>query len=491
MNLIKPTNQLNNAMPSILALMVGVGVYFFLVGSTSFPLFNDPDTWMHIAAGRWIYEHQFAPLNDPFSIYFAGQPWVDHEWLAQLLMYLVDQSQGLFGLRVLSAVLFAMTLVILFKFLLARVPPIYALLFVFISYFGLVGHLLVRPHLFTWPIMAFWFCKLFATTENHPSRPPYALCLLMALWANLHGSFILGLAFLPLFAIEAISQEGQAGCKKIALRWTGFTVLCLVFSFITPYGFDGIKLGANLVSSEYIARIKEWSPSVGAELLVVELCCAGVLMLAIFGNLKLSVARTIMFLGLAYEAIGHARYVSIFGLLMPLIFAKPFGCLCEARASAFPPGRLDSYFCKLSGFIRPIPFISIILVCLGLTMFFQRYDSTRVPSFVMPQAAIDAVESNKVHGRVFNYANFGAYLIYRGIPVFVDGRADLYGNAYLQDYFECASVQNPQKTRECLDRNYIAWTIFPPEEPINLLLSNSSSWKKIYEDKQAIIYIRT
>ena len=57
-------------------------------------LLNDPDTYLHIAAGRWMLAHAALPVHDPFSHSLAGATWVPHEWLAEIILAVVYDLAG-------------------------------------------------------------------------------------------------------------------------------------------------------------------------------------------------------------------------------------------------------------------------------------------------------------------------------------------------------------------------------------------------------------
>ena len=73
-------------------------------------LLNDPDTYLHITAGRWMLTHLALPLQDPFSHSLAGAVWVPHEWLAEIILALVYDAAGWSGLVMSAAACFALSI---------------------------------------------------------------------------------------------------------------------------------------------------------------------------------------------------------------------------------------------------------------------------------------------------------------------------------------------------------------------------------------------
>src|ERR1700731_2954639 len=165
-------------------LIVGLAVFIRALAQPT-ALLNDPDTYLHIAAGRWMDAHAALPVHDPFSHSLAGAVWVPHEWLAELVLATVYEAAGWSGLVLLTAAAFALSLAILTRFLLRHVEPFSALIAVMLGGAMVLGHLLARPHLLALPLLVAWAGALFAVRDAE-AAPPFRLLPVMALWANLH-----------------------------------------------------------------------------------------------------------------------------------------------------------------------------------------------------------------------------------------------------------------------------------------------------------------
>src|SRR6266481_1593763 len=164
-------------------LIVGL-VLFIRTLAQPTALLNDPDTYLHIAAGRWMLAHAALPVHDPFSHSLAGAVWVPHEWLAELVLATVYDACGWSGLVVLTAAAFALSLALLTRLLLRYAEPFSALIAVMLGGALVLGHLLVRPHMLALPLLVLWACALFAARDAE-AAPPFRLLPVIALWANL------------------------------------------------------------------------------------------------------------------------------------------------------------------------------------------------------------------------------------------------------------------------------------------------------------------
>ena len=220
-------------------------------------LLNDPDTYLHIAAGRWMLTHLALPVHDPFSHSLAGAIWVPHEWLAEVVLASVYGAGGWSGLVLLGAACFAASMALLTRFLLRYYEPFSALIAVTLGAALVLGHLLVRPHIIALPLLVIWCGKLFAARDSG-TAPPAWLLTVMLLWANLHGSFMFGLAMVLLLGMEAMLSPGRRILE--ARRWGLFALLAVIASLATPNGVGGFVEPFRLMMMPTLqASFSEWT----------------------------------------------------------------------------------------------------------------------------------------------------------------------------------------------------------------------------------------
>src|SRR5579871_3265249 len=117
-------------------------------------LLNDPDTYWHIATGRWIWAHAAVPTVDPFSHTFGGAPWLAHEWLAGLIFAGAYGALGWAGVVTLAAAAIAASLALLLQALQGYARPTLALGATALGFFLMAAHLTARPHALALPVLA-------------------------------------------------------------------------------------------------------------------------------------------------------------------------------------------------------------------------------------------------------------------------------------------------------------------------------------------------
>src|SRR4051812_39210433 len=176
----------------LLPLWVGIGVYGLLLFAGN-RLLADPDTLWQVTVGQWIIDHRAVPETDVYSFTMRGQPWISTQWLAQVAYAKSYAIAGWSGPVVLAAAVIAATFAVLTKLLERHLSESTALVFVTAALALTAPHALARPHVLALPVMVGWVGGLIAAADRR-GAPPLWLLALMALWANLHGGFVFGLA---------------------------------------------------------------------------------------------------------------------------------------------------------------------------------------------------------------------------------------------------------------------------------------------------------
>src|SRR5581483_151452 len=287
-------------------------------------LLNDPDTFLHIAAGNWIWAHGSVPRVDPFSASFAGTPWTAHEWLAELILAGAHALLGWGGVVLLAAAMVALAFAILAATAARSLAPLPGLALIGLSICLAAPHLAARPHVLALPILAFWAAALLrARAEVRPPSP--ALLPLMALWANLHAGFVFGLALAGAFAAEALLAAPDRARRIAALRgWGGFLAGAALLPLLNPHGIDLWLFPLRLLGQSFaLDFVGEWHATDLSRVQALEIWLLALLALALATPLRLAPVRLLLLLGLAHLALRHARNAELLAMLAPLLLAAP------------------------------------------------------------------------------------------------------------------------------------------------------------------------
>src|SRR6185312_14367608 len=192
-------------------------------------------------------------------------------------------------------------------------------------------------------------------------------------------------------------------------------------------------------------------------------------------GLRLPPIRLLLLLGLLHLALKYGRSAELVGLLAPLIVAGPLAPQLRSTASA---GTLDRLFEHLA---HPASRRAVAGGLAGVALWALVVADYRPPHpgpKITPTDAVAAAHAAGFDGPVFNAYGFGGYLIFAGIAPYIDGRVDLYGDAYLEEAIDVAQGQRPAGAlSKLLDRRGIQWTLLQPEMPAVAELDHMPGWR--------------
>ena len=464
-------------MRGLLPLWVGIGVYaLFLIAGNR--LLIDPDTLWQITVGQWILDHRAVPETDVFSFTMRGQPWISTQWLAQLLFAKTYALFGWSGPVVISAGAIAATFALFTKFLNRHLSESTTLVFVAAALALTVPHLLARPHVLAMPLMVAWVGTLFATADRR-GAPPLRLLPVMALWANLHGGFVFGLALIAPIALDAVVNAEARVRRSLALRWAAFGLAALAASCCTPYGWNALLASQKILElGSALPLIMEWKPADFGSLGALEICLLLGVGLALWRGVRLPPLRIVLLLGLVHMALAQARAGEMLALLAPLVIAAPLARQIGGNdvSGAAPPA-------------RGVLFASCALIVMAGTFAYAAVHRFEPHPHSAPVAAVTELKKLNL-ARVLNDYDFGGYLIANGVAPFIDGRTELYGEKFFVDHNAASGLMEPDNLFRLLAQYDIEATLMRTQSAASKLLDHIDGWQKVYSDDIATIHVR-
>lgn len=452
-------------------------------------LLNDPDTYLHIAAGRWILAHGALPLHDPFSYSMAGAVWVPSEWLAEIALAAAHDAAGWAGPILLAAGCFAAALALLTRQLLRCLEPLPALIAAMMAGALLLPHLLARPHALALPLLVLWSGVLFAARDaDRP--PPFVVLPAMVLWVNLHGSFMFGLALAAFLGGEAVLQAASGRRAAQARRWGVFVLAAVVAALLTPNGLAGFVQPFRLLAMPTLqSAFIEWQSPDFHTFSALELWILGAVLIGFATGARLPAARIALLLGLVHMALQHSRHADILGLVGPLAAAAPLASRLAVLTRSREPSGLSRGLARLALPARAPALVLAAGLAVAVAAPTALRPIARVDDAVTPGTAVAAAGRFGLAGPVFNAEAFGGYLIFRGVPDFIDGRIEMYGDDFLaQD--AAAERGDAAAVADILARYRIGWTLLSPQAGAVAVLDRLPGWQRIYADAYAVIHRR-
>ena len=468
----------------LVPLLAGMAGYliFLSVGEI---LLRDSDTLWQIRIGQWIVENGAMPYTDVHSFTRLGEPWMSSSWLSQVLYAVSYQSLGWAGPVILTSLAIGATVTIFMYLFADYLDPTRAILLVTLAVLESGTHFLARPHMLAFPFMVAFLGGLMAAADRR-SSPSWLLLPVLALWANLHGGFVLGLALIGPIGLEALWTCERKDRVRLTIQWTLFGIAAVVACCCTPYGWNTLIGAAKILSlGKLLSMIWEWMPANFATWSFFEFTLLGLIGLGFYRGLSLSVPRIILLLGLLWMALSHARNIEIFAFIAPLVVAKPFAEQLGTLRAAMTPAR--------EGQSRaPVMMLAAIAVAVAgwasTQVFISHHPFAFLPSQT-PVAAVDVLQKRQAQ-RIFSTSPFGGYLLSRDIKAFIDGRAELYGEQFVLDYFDAVTAKDVNTLLAMLDKYQIDATLLGPNLPATKVLDHIAGWKRVYADDIAVIHIR-
>ena len=453
---------------------------------------TDPDLWWHLRTGQWIAETGHIPRADPFSFTRAGKMWVSHEWLSEVVFYQVWRHTSWAGLIVFSAIVTTAGFMLLFL----RCPGLrhWAAAATVLGALASAPAWGVRPQMFTF-LLASLFLWLMERGQDRPRLllwiPPVFL-----LWLNLHAGFALGPALLLAYCAglvwEAIAGETPWGqVRPHLLRLLLALLACLVVVPLNPSGAQLYRYPLDVLRSATMRSfIVEWLSPNFHQFRYVPFLLICLTLLAAFASARARPKARVLvpLLGTLLAALDAVRHIPIFALLAVPVIAAALSD--PSRQWQWPSKRALRGATQLR-FVFPVT--AVVLMAIFAVV---RWDNlvrsqTRVEAELFPKAAVGFLASHRTPGRLFAYYDWGGYAIWKLYPdyaVFVDGRADLYGDDLLGQFK--AAVQLRSGWQKVLQQWNVGTVLVPVSCALAQALALEPGWTVEYHDSQAVVFSR-
>jgi hypothetical protein len=450
----------------------------------------DPDLWWHLSTGQWIVNTGHVPHTDPFSFTRAGHAWVSHEWLSEVVFYELWKFGGSAALIIFSAIVTTAGFMLLYL----RCPGrrSWAAALTALGALAAAPSWGVRPQMFTFTLasLLLWLLK---RGEEHPKLlfwiPP-----LFLLWLNLHAGFALGPALLIAYSVGLIIETATGDtpwpeARPILLRIFLLVLACAVLVPINPSGTQLYRYPFDTLRSPAMRSvIGEWfSPDFHLSLYRPLLLTWLLLLTTLaWSRLVLKWRVLVPLLLTSFAALDAVRHIPIFVLVaIPVIAAA-----LPAAAAATGVSRSRPFVSRF----RPVFNVAVIVLMALLAgvkwVTLTRNQSAREAE-LFPRSAVAFLLANSDPQRVFVYYDWGGYAIWKLYPqyrVFVDGRADLYGDDLLRQFETAVLLQAGWK--DVLDRWQVETVLVPPSCALAQALMLDPGWRSAYADSQSAVFLR-
>lgn len=472
---------------------VYVFVFAFLFASR--PL-SDGDFWWHLKTGQYIVRNFSIPRIDFYSFTVPGKAWVAHEWLSEVIFYLVYSRAGFNTLIFIFTVLTVLAFWIVFRR--TNAHPFVKGFAVLLSVWSILPTMGVRPRTFTLLFAAIYLALLHRFVRERETRAIWWLVPLMIVWVNLHAGYLLGLVLISV-AIAGVVIDAWFAGEKLGGQWPRLKTLALVFVaclvavnlnpqgpriFVFPFEF--------FLSPVQQDQIVDWlSPDFHQR----ELFPLLLLIVLTIASLALSPKRVrpselLLYLATLYMTLKSNRHMAIFALVAgPMLADYLQHWLDTTRFTRmFAPSKATT-----SG-RRKVIFNVILLVPLILCLIKLKsviYSPPTQQQVGVPLNAVSFLKTNGITGNTFTDPNiWGGYLIWEtpANPVYIDGRIDMYGDEFMREYL--GIIHGITRWQEPFDRYGVQVAIVSRTSQLRLRLEQSPQWQQLYRDEMAVVFTR-
>ncbi|MEM7802485.1 MAG: hypothetical protein AAF633_25045 [Chloroflexota bacterium] len=458
---------------------------------------NDPDLWWHLQTGQYILD-EGIPYQDPgFSFTADGYKWVTHEWLSQVFMIGVNNwLGGLTGLSMVFAGIITLTYGLLYYSSDGR--PYIAGLVTLWGVLAAAPAFNVRPQMFN---ILFGAVIIFIVEgvkkRGWSPHLQWLIVPLIGLWANMHGGYILGIVIVGVYVVGEAAQLYFQGGHEEGLSYPAIGILAgsgalgFLAAALNPNTYEiWIYAFETLTSDAMREIIAEWkSPNFHFWLFWF----FGFMMFATWGVMIYSKrpvlwTDTLFVVGTSFAALQSGRNISLFVMVAIPIMSRHLVGIFQDREFG---KRINSPEPYTPNNIRLLNiFVSIGMM--GFVLYYAINALAITDEILREDYPVEAVRYIQAEGideaRFYNDYEWGGYLIREGMAVFVDGRADVYGDELLYDYLTIARRQ--PEWREPLDRFDVEYVLTRSNGGLAVFMEAIPEFELLYADETAQIYQR-
>jgi hypothetical protein len=486
------SNSRNWILPTLADIFfIAVFSAVLLVGTQMLNL--DGDLPRHLLMGKYILQTFAVPSTELFIHPYLNQPYVPHEWLTDVLFYMVYSRWSFAGLVVLSALLLAVTFTLLYSRLSTRLDlRLPVLLLIAWGAAATSLNWAVRPHLVSMCILAFWLFWADDVRQGKQTRL-WIFPVVMLIWSNLHGEFIVGILVLLAYAVgwagEYFFDRSRADLTTGKKLWLAL-VSTTIASLLNPSGAGPWLSVSGFVSNPYLmSRMAEVNPpdfQAPEMRILLALLVVSIVLLSIKRE-RLALGQGLLLAGFSAMTLLAFRNIHLYGVVAPFVLSETLG-----GAKHLPIfNKLESSLSKIDNGVRgsvwSVVFALATTWIVILTPQMQALFQLQEPAF--PVRAVAWLKNHPQQGNAFNDLNWGGYLELHLWPnhlSFIDSMSDSSG-IITRDYETVITLQ--EGWQDVLQDHNIEWAILPLRGPLAEELS-ILGWESVYQDQTAIIVVK-
>jgi len=459
----------------------------------------DSDTFWHLRAGTWMLDNRRLLNFDAFSHTRLNQPWANHSWLSEIPMAVLYRAFGWGGLNAATAII--VWLAFLFVYLSGEGGS-YLRAFVVVLAAAVSGvYWAARPHIVSLLLTAV-FNHILILYRYRGINRLWILPPLMIVWVNLHGGFAIGFVLLAItfvgYAFAFAVGGFRSGDASRGMLWVGgMGLACAAAVAVNPYGIQMLWYPFRTVSIGALQNyIQEWqSPNFHAReaqaFIVMWLITFGA---AGLGRRRLDTTDFLLFAVFSVLALLAGRNIAAFAVVCAPVLMRHADSVIAELGERWPQMKLRDSASPTS-VMQTLNWALLILVAAAsavkIAMPLNPDTTKSAIALTAPMGAAEYLKTHPPPGAMFNSYNFGGYLVwalYPDVPVFVDGRTDLYDDDFLNEYLN-AYTAGPD-WEKTLEKYNIGVVLVEAKAPIARALLAKPDWAVRYRDALSVVIVK-
>ena len=471
----------------------------------------DSDMWWHLRAGEETVTSGRPYLVDTLSYTRYGEKWVSHGWLTEALMYILFKAGGFLALSALVAATASISMAILFLHM--DGSPLFKAFLIVLGCMIAAPTWAPRPQILSLVLLAI---TSFILHHFKTKKKDYLWVFvpLFILWSNLHGGYTLGLMLIGVTITGEAINHMLHPAEEPVLKWrqigklTLFAILSGCAALINPNGFSTWLVPFKTVVMESNQWITEWSSPDFHQFSQQPFLWMIFLFLAATGwsGKKIDATDLLAFSWFAFLGFMAKRNFGPFAVVSLPIAARYIWCMSQELSKQSPllrnwiswlderqrkPGQVES---KERFKFRPIlnaGMVSVLALTgiVKLIMVTTPISIQTAEELFFPVRAVEYIQQQSPPGNLLNEYSWGGYLTFhlREYPVYIDARADLFGDEIIEEWASIVMAENSWNT--ALDQYEVNLVLLQPDRPLTRELA-WQGWITGYADDMAVVLIR-
>ncbi len=473
-------------------------------------MLDDPGLGWHLRNADQMWEDGAFQRTETFCGPTQGRPLVSRDWLGDILFRLAYGWGGLAGIAVLTTLVLALVLRLLYTGMCADdVPWLVAIAWTLIATLGTAPSWVARPNVFSilGLVLTVQICRQYHCGTISARKTLWLLPLFL-LWTNLHGGFIAGLVtLLVTYAVEcAIALLGPNSAHRAAARrrvaWLTFLGAAVgLVTLINPYGI-GLHVWNVRVLSDPFTQTRttiEWQPP-DFRLqgwFVVELLILVFPLLAATSRRRIDLVSLALAIVWLHFCLVGRRYAAMWTVVVVPVLAMlscrvPWLQLAVQRVLEPASPELHDMLRRRprrSAATASIVFATLLLLLSPWLSSVAAHNPKNLPT-----AALDRLLALSRGETVFHSINWGGYLTWHGwnlkprFKTWIDDRTDVHGRQHTQQYFDIMAARPGWQKQ--LQQHHVGLLCLPVESRLAQQAAESPDWSEVFRQQGVVVFRR-